>query len=72
MQQDLFQNQLLTPAQAGEFLGVSEQTLAIWRSTKRYNLKYVKVGRYVRYRFHDLMLFLESRTIDSEGGAADV
>lgn len=69
MQQDLFENQLLTPSQASEFLGISEQTLAIWRSNKRYNLKYVKVGRYVRYRFHDLMLFLESRTISSEEGS---
>lgn len=41
MQYDFFQNQLFTTVQAGEFLGVSEQTSAIWRSTKRYNLKYV-------------------------------
>lgn len=72
MQSNIFESELLTPIQASEFLGVSEQTLAIWRSTKRYNLKYVKVGRHVRYRLHDLLLFLESRTFGSEEGSANV
>ena len=57
--------QLLTPKQAGNILGISEQTLAIWRCNKRYNLKYVKVGRYVRYRYADLLVFIEDRTVTS-------
>ena len=57
-------NQLLTPAQSSEVLGVSEQTLAIWRCNKRYSLRYVKVGRYVRYRYSDILSFIDSRTIE--------
>ncbi|WP_181952734.1 helix-turn-helix domain-containing protein [Saccharospirillum alexandrii] len=59
--------QLLTPQQASSFLGVSTQTLAIWRCNKRYDLRYVKVGRYVRYRHCDLMTFIEGRTVSVEG-----
>jgi predicted DNA-binding transcriptional regulator AlpA len=56
-------NQLLTPAQTSEFLGMSTQTLAIWRCNKRYNLNYVKVGRYVRYRFSDILRFIDDQTV---------
>lgn len=56
-------DQLLTPAQASELLGLSTQTLAIWRCNKRYNLNYVKVGRYVRYRYSDIQAFIDSQTI---------
>lgn len=56
---------LLTPKEASDYLGVSEQTLAIWRCNKRYDLKYVKVGRYVRYRYGDVLEFVQSRTIDN-------
>ena len=53
---------LLTPQEASVYLGVSVQTLAIWRCNKRYNLKYVKVGRNVRYSVDDLKSFLNART----------
>ena len=53
---------LLTPQEASVYLGVSVQTLAIWRCNKRYNLKYVKVGRNVRYNVDDLKSFLNGRT----------
>lgn len=59
----LIQEKLLTPKQAGELLGISVKTLAIWRCNKRYDLRYVKVGRYVRYRYPDLLNFIESRTV---------
>lgn len=54
---------LLTRNQAAEYLGVKPQTLALWASTKRYKLPYVKVGRSVRYRRSDLEAFLNSRTV---------
>jgi len=54
---------LLTTKQVSALLGVSEQTLAIWRSNKRYNLPYVKVGRYVRYKAADVMDFVRRRTV---------
>lgn len=56
-------NDLLNSKQVSNLLGVSIQTLAIWRCNKRYNLKYIKVGRYVRYRYADVMEFVDSRTI---------
>ena len=52
---------LLTPAQMAKMLGVGEATLAVWRCTRRYALRYVKVGRSVRYRLNDVNRFLESR-----------
>ena len=59
---------LLTRQQAAEYLGVKVQTLAVWKTSKRYRLPVVKVGSLVRYRLADLERFLESRTV---GGAAE-
>jgi excisionase family DNA binding protein len=55
-------HQLLTREQASEFLGVSKGTLEVWACTKRYNLKYIKIGKNVRYRMQDLLNFLEEQT----------
>ena len=55
-------NQLLNQNDAASFLGVKPQTLEVWRSTKRYNLKYLKIGRLVKYRMQDLLNFLEEQT----------
>ena len=52
-------NKLYNPAGAATFIGVTKETLAIWRSTRRYPLPYIKVGRLVRYRESDLIAFLE-------------
>ncbi len=56
-------SELLTEVQAAAFLGVEAKTLAVWRSTKRYPLSYVKVRRLVRYFRNDLAAFLESRRV---------
>ena len=53
-------SELLTDVEAAKFLGLEPKTLAVWRSTKRYPLSYVKVGRLVRYYKSDLIAFLES------------
>jgi excisionase family DNA binding protein len=59
-------NELLTRQQAAELLGVRPQTLAVWASTKRYDLPVVKVGRnIVRYRRRDVEAFLARHTIDN-------
>lgn len=50
--------------QAAEYLGVKEQTLACWVTTKRYALPYVKVGRLVKYRRADLEAFIEKNRVD--------
>jgi predicted site-specific integrase-resolvase len=41
--------ELLDEKQAAEYLTVSPGTLSVWRSTGRYSLPFVKVGRRVRY-----------------------
>jgi len=61
---ELNKHRLLSRKEAAEFLGVKIITLAIWESTKRYNLPMVKVGRLVRYRFGDLLDFVEKRTVN--------
>lgn len=56
------QNKLLTRKEAAEYLGLSEGTLAVWKTTKRYPLPLIKVGRSVRYRQSDLDKFLDDMT----------
>jgi len=59
------QAELLSRKEAAAYLGVGVQTLAIWKSAKRYDLPVIKVGRLARYRKEDLDRFLENRTIDT-------
>jgi excisionase family DNA binding protein len=56
---------LLSEKEAAQHLDVSEGTLSVWRSTGRYNLPFIKVGRKVRYRQADLTEWLEARTRSS-------
>lgn len=51
-------SELLNRREAAAYLGVAEQTLAVWKCTKRYNLPYVKVGKLVKYRKQDLDEFI--------------
>ena len=53
---------LLDEKAAAQFLDNSPGTLSVWRSTGRYNLPFIKVGRNVRYRRVDLIAWLEKRT----------
>lgn len=52
---------LLTPQKTADELGVTTGTLAVWRSTGRYKLPFVKVGRKVMYRAEDIQSFVQSR-----------
>jgi len=63
MPTDTTPKRLLSPAEAAELLGVKENTLAVWRTTGRYPLKYVKVGRSVKYRLADVEKFIERNTV---------
>jgi excisionase family DNA binding protein len=56
-------SRLLSEDEAAELLGVSPQTLSVWRCTKRYPLAFIKAGRLVRYRQADLAKFIESRCV---------
>ena len=53
--------ELLDERAAAAILDVSPGTLSVWRSTGRYSLPFLKIGRKVRYRRADLMQWLQSR-----------
>lgn len=55
---------LLTGLEAAKFLGISEQTLRIHR-IKGGGVRFVKVGRLVRYRKRDLEAYLDARTFEN-------
>lgn len=57
---------LFPPPEAAGYIGVTENTLAVWRCVGRYNIAYIKVGRKVMYRKSVLDAFLESRTRGGE------
>jgi excisionase family DNA binding protein len=58
----LIGRELLDEKAAAEFLQLAPGTLSVWRSTGRYGIPFVKVGRRVRYRRSDLEAWLASRT----------
>jgi len=57
---------LLTEAQTAEYLSVSVFTLQRWRSEKRYDLPFIKLGKLIRYRIEHLDAWLESHTVTNE------
>lgn len=57
---------LLTRREAASYLGVAEQTLAVWKCTGRRSLPFVKIGRLVRYRKADLDAFIIEHLQDFE------
>ena len=58
----LIGRELLDEKAAADLLQLSPGTLSVWRSTGRYSIPFVKVGRRVRYRRADLEAWLASRT----------
>lgn len=60
---------LLTPIEVSELLGVAPATLAVWRSTRRVVLPYVKIGRHVRYEPAAVEAFIASGTRDGVAAA---
>jgi excisionase family DNA binding protein len=58
---------LLTPAQAAQVLGVLPATLTKWRNKRRAGLPFVRVGHNsVRYRESDVRAFIDSRVVRVE------
>lgn len=53
---------LLIPSEAATYIGVTENTLSVWRCVGRYDIQFVKVGRLVKYRKSALDAFLDRRT----------
>ncbi|MBK6907605.1 MAG: helix-turn-helix domain-containing protein [Rhodocyclaceae bacterium] len=59
------QDELLDEKVAAQILGVTPGTLQVWRSTGRYGIPFIKVGRLVRYRRSALNHWIDSRTRES-------
>jgi excisionase family DNA binding protein len=73
MESTLTPAQLLTEKQAAEYLGLARGTLSVWRCRRRYPLRFIRVGRAIRYRQPDLDAFLASRSCSGmQGRDADV
>jgi len=60
-------DKLLSPQETADILGTTPGVLQVWRSNKRYNLKYVKIGKSVRYKLSDVNKFIEERTVSPLG-----
>lgn len=56
------QRDLVDEKEAAVILGVTQRTLQVWRSTGRYAIPFLKVGRLVKYRRGALENWHESRT----------
>lgn len=59
-------DKLLNSQQTSDFLGITKDTLAVWRTTKRYPIPYIKVGHLIKYKLSDLERWLDSRTKNIE------
>ena len=58
---------LLSPRAAAKALGTTYGSLAVWRSTRRYPLKFVRLGRKIYYRPEDIQQFIETRIDPGDG-----
>lgn len=53
---------LLSEQQVAELLNISVQTLRRWRRTRDgIGAKYIRIGRFARYRPRDVQAYIESR-----------
>ena len=62
-------NKLISAKEAASYLGVTEGTLSVWRTTHRYHIKYVKIGHLIKYRISDLEAWIHERTRLGSKGA---
>ena len=53
----------LDPRGVSKLYGFSTSTLAKWRMDK-INLKYSKMGKYIRYKRSDIEAFIESNNVE--------
>jgi hypothetical protein len=60
--QNLDHDTLLTEAEASEFLKLSVRTLQAWR-IRVAGPAFVQVGRAIRYRRRDLIVWIEANTV---------
>ena len=55
---------VMTPRDAAVYIGVKINTLAVWRMTNKYGLRYLKLGKAIRYRKEDLDEWLASKSVE--------
>ena len=55
---------LLSRREAAKYLGVAEQTLAVWKCNRRVDIPVIQVGRLIKYRRTDLDRFLKANTVE--------
>jgi predicted DNA-binding transcriptional regulator AlpA len=58
---------LLNEKECAVLLGVQVSTLRVWRSTKRYDLCWHKIGRSVKYSQSEIDRFIASRKVSGGG-----
>jgi excisionase family DNA binding protein len=69
---NIIQKKLMTRKEAAAYLGLKEQTLALWAHAHRYDLPYYKIGRHAKYKLEDLDGFIErNQQINDEAGETD-
>jgi len=49
---------LMSRKDLARFLSVGRETLAIWKSTQKYNLRFIKIGNRIFYRLADINKFI--------------
>lgn len=54
----------MSAREAAPYIGITEGTLAVWRSSKRYQIPYVKLGNKIFYWKGDLDEFLASKRVE--------
>ncbi|PHS26839.1 MAG: DNA-binding protein [Methylophaga sp.] len=62
------QQNLITPVQAAEYLGVSVRTLNKWRSDGSVKIPFKRVGRACRYSVTELDSYLSQNSFNSMTG----
>ena len=62
----------ITNRQTALLTGVAESTLEQWRSTKRVDIPYYKIGRSVRYRLGDIRKFQDACRVNPADSDVEV
>ncbi|HVW96130.1 MAG TPA: helix-turn-helix domain-containing protein [Mucilaginibacter sp.] len=55
--------EIMNRKEAAAYINYAPNTLATWACKNRYDLKYFRIGRNIRYHRSELDRFLESRLI---------
>ena len=54
-------NKLLSATEICDMIGITIGTLYTWRATKRFSVPCIKIGKLLKYRYEDVMKFINER-----------